>query len=128
MESKSTESRVLRFRLRTLLVAVAFMGLLFAGIAREIHLRAELERERARAEANLDKARAAVDRYLTEVAERSTAVPRNDDLRRKVLERSLDFYQGFESKASSPEERARVLDRLQQIRAKLERNERSDQG
>jgi Tfp pilus assembly protein PilE len=129
MESRSARSCVFRPRLRTLLVAVALVGLLLAVVVREAHFRAELQRERARAEANLQKARAAVDRYYSQVAEQSAApVPQNDQLRRELLERSLKFYQGMESKASSPEERARILDRMQQIRTKLEREEQSDDG
>jgi hypothetical protein len=115
--------------LRTLLVAVPLAGLLLALVVREAQFRVELQRERARAEANLQMARAAVDRYLTQVAEQSTAPgPANDQLRRELLERSLKFYQGMESQASSPQERARILDRMQRIRTKLERGERSDHG
>jgi hypothetical protein len=115
--------------LRTLLVAVALISLLLAVVVREIHFRAELRRERARAEANLQKARAVVDQYLTQVAEQSTAPGRpNDHLGRELLARSLKFYQGMESKASSPQERARIIDRMEQIRTRLEREEQSDDG
>jgi hypothetical protein len=115
--------------LRTLLVAVALVGLLLAVVDREVRFRAELQRERARAEANFQMARAAVDQYFFQVAEQSSAPgPQNDRLRRELLESSLRFYQARESKASSPEERARVLDRMRQIRAELEREEQSDGG
>jgi hypothetical protein len=127
MESRSTKSRVFRARLRTLLVAVALAGLFLAVVVREAGFRAELRR--ARAEANFQMARAAVDRYYTQVAEQSAAPgPRNDQLRRELLERPLKFYQGSESKASSPEERAKTLDRMQRIRMKLEHEEQSDGG
>jgi eukaryotic-like serine/threonine-protein kinase len=122
MESRSTRSRVFRLRLRTLLVAVALVGFLLAVVVREAHFRTQLQRERARAEANFQMARAAVDRYLTQVAEQSAAPePQNDELRRDLLERTLKFYQGIESKASSPQERTRLADRMQQIRSKRER-------
>ena len=129
MESRSTRPRVFRIRLRTLLVAVPLAGLLLALVVREAQFRVERQRERARAEANLQMARAAVDRYLTQVAEQPTAPgSASDPLRRELLERSLKFYQGVESQASSPQERARILDRMQRIRTKLERGERSDHG
>ena len=129
MESRSTRSRMFRPRLRTLLVVVALVGLLLAVVVREARLRIELQRERARADANFEKARAAVDQYYTQVAEQLAAPgPQNDQLRRELWDQSLKFYQGMESKASSPEERARILDRMQQIRTKLEREERSDDG
>jgi type II secretory pathway pseudopilin PulG len=115
--------------LRTLLVAVALVGLLLAVVVREVRFRTELQRERARAEANFQKARAAVDQYFTQVAERSAVPgPQNDQLRRELLEQSLKFYQGMESNAASPEERARILDRMQQIRTNLEREEQGDDG
>jgi hypothetical protein len=115
--------------LRTLLVAVAVVGLLLAVVVRELRFRAELQLARESAEANFQKARAAVDRYVTQVAEQSAAPrPQIDELHRELLERSLKFYQGMESKASSPEDRARILDRMQQIRTKLEREELGDDG
>ena len=129
MESRSARSRVFRPRLRTLLVAVALVGLLLAVVVREARFRAELQRERERAEANFQKARAAVDQYFTRVAEQSAAPgPQNDQLRRELLEASLKFYQGMESKAASPEERARILDRMQQIRTKLRREGQDEDG
>lgn len=129
MESTSTRSRLFRPRLRTLLVAVALVGLLLAVVVRELHYRAELRLARERAEANFQKAQAAVAQYATQVAEQSTAPgPQNDELRQEYLERSLKFYQGMESKASSPEDRARIFDRMQQIRTKLEGEEDGDEG
>ncbi len=116
MESRSTRSRVFRPRLRTLLVAVALVGLLLAVVVREARFRAELQQERARAEANFQKARSAVPG------------PQNDRLRRDLLERSLKFYQGMELKDSSSEERERILDRMHQIRTRLEPEEQGDDG
>jgi hypothetical protein len=67
-------------------------------------------------------ARAAVDRYFTQVAEQSAIPgPQQDERRQDLLERSLKFYQGTESEVSTPEEKARILNRMQQIRTKLER-------
>jgi eukaryotic-like serine/threonine-protein kinase len=129
MESRSARSRMFRPRLRTLLFAVVLVGLLLAVVVREARFRSELQRERERADANFQKARAAVDQYLTRVAEQSAASrPQNDRLRRELLEQSLKFYQGMESKAASPEESARILERTQQIRRKIEREEQGDNG
>jgi type II secretory pathway pseudopilin PulG len=129
MESRPTRSRVLRPRLRNLLVAAALVALLLTVVVREARFRAQLQRERVRAEANFQMAQAAVDQYYTRVAEQSAAPgPQDDRLRRELLERSLKFYQGRESKASSPEERARILDRMRQIRTELEREEQSNGG
>jgi hypothetical protein len=115
--------------LRTLLVAVALVCLLLAVVVREVSFREELLRERERAEANFQKARAAVDRYFTQVAEQSAAPKlQNDKLRRELLEQSLKLYQGMESKAASPDERAKFLERMQRIRTKLEDEEQSDGG
>jgi hypothetical protein len=98
-------------------------------VVREIQFHAERQQERARAEADFQKAQAAVNQFHTQVAGQSAAPgPQNDQLRRELWERTLKFYQGMESKASSPEERARILDRMQQIRLKLESQEQSDDG
>jgi type II secretory pathway pseudopilin PulG len=84
--------------LRTLLVAVALVGLFLAVVVREARFRAERRREQARAEADFQMARAAVDQYYTQVVEQSAAPgPQNDQLRRELLERSLKFYEGIES-------------------------------
>jgi hypothetical protein len=128
MEPASTRPGGFRFRLRTLLIVVALAGLFLALVAREIHLRNELELARARAEANFDKARAAVDQYFTHVAEQSVvAGPRTGELRRDLLEAALKFYRGAVSKASSPDERAKILDRMQKIQTELDGNEQSDE-
>jgi hypothetical protein len=129
MEPTFLRSRLFRPRLRTLLVAVALVGLLLAVVVRDIRLRAELQLARERAEAEFQMAQAAVDRYFTQVAEQSAAPGRqNDELRRKLLEQSLKFYQRMESKAATPEERARILDRMEQIRTKLDREEQGHDG
>jgi type II secretory pathway pseudopilin PulG len=127
MESKSTSSRPFRFRLRTLLIVVAVFGLLLAVVVREVHLRAELQRERASAEANFWAAQAAVDQFYTQAADRTAATgPQNDQLRRELLERTERFYRGMESKASSADEKVRAFDRARQLRIKLEGKDRSD--
>lgn len=129
MELRSTRSRVFRPRVRALLVAVALLGLLLAAAVREARFRAELRRERERAEADFQAAQAAVARLYTQVAEQSAAAgPQHDQQGRELLERSLNFYQGMESKASSPEERVRILVRMQQIRTKHEREKKGDGG
>jgi serine/threonine-protein kinase len=61
-------------------------GLLTAARERE-------HRERARAEANFQLARAAVDRYYTEVSQEVLLdQPGMEDLRRRLLESARDFY------------------------------------
>src|SRR5437764_15288787 len=98
MEWTSPRSRLFRPRLRTRLVAVALFGLLLSVVVRELHHRAELQLARELAKANFQKARAAVDQYLTQVAEQSTAPgPQNERLRRRLLEQSVMFYQAMES-------------------------------
>jgi hypothetical protein len=55
------------------------------------------------------------------VAQQSVAgAPAQDQLRRQLLQQTLKFYEGVESSSSSPEERARVRDRAQRVRTKLE--------
>jgi hypothetical protein len=61
-----------------------------------------------------------VDQLYTQVAEQSAAAGTpSADLRRTLLEQALKFYHGFESRASSPEERARARDTVRQIRSRL---------
>src|SRR6202011_2759018 len=63
-----------------------------AALEREEQARAASER----AERNFGKARSAVDRMLTEVADfRWRNEPRLDAQRRQLLEQALTFYQGF---------------------------------
>jgi Tfp pilus assembly protein PilE len=115
--------------LRTLLVVVAVVSILVAVVAREAQLRLELERERARAEANLQKARAVWDLFYTERAEQLvTPGPRNDELRRETLERAMEFYQGMESRASSPEERASIHNKMEEIDKELSDPEPTREG
>ena len=129
MESRSTGSLVFRPRVRGLLVAVALAGLLLAAAVREARYRAELRQARERAEADSQTAQAAVNRLYTQVAEQSAAAgAQHHQQVRELLERSLRYYQGMESKASSPEERARILDSMQQIRTELEREKEADGG
>jgi serine/threonine protein kinase len=51
--------------------------------------------QRGRAEGNLRQARAAVDKMFTKVAEELAERPHMEQLRRELLEESLQFYQGF---------------------------------
>src|SRR5262245_5188217 len=93
--SMTPRSRLIRFRLRTMMVAVALLGLLSAAIvqtvrleravAREARIQAELYLERARAEANFQKARAAVDQMMTQVAEQPAAAGTQIENRRREL-------------------------------------------
>jgi hypothetical protein len=129
METNPKNSRSFRFRLSTLLVVVALVGLILAAVVREVQHRDELRHERDRAQVNLDKARAAVDQLYTVVAERSAAEgPQNAELQREFLEQSLNFYRQLESKASTPEEKASFLDRMKPIQRELEITEPGDEG
>jgi hypothetical protein len=104
-----------------LLVVIALMGLLIAFVAREFHHRAELERERARAMENYERARAAVDLYFSQVAAQSAATgDQSAQTDRAFLEQTLQFYLRAESAAASPDEKARIRDRMLQIQRKLQ--------
>jgi hypothetical protein len=121
MEPRTTVRRLLRFRLRSLLVVIASLGLLLMVLmqsvwlkraaSREAQLRAELLRERA-------IARAAVDQFFTQIAESAAAGTRIAEQRRESLKQALKFYQGMESKAAEPEAATRVHERVRQIRSK----------
>ncbi|MEK7675188.1 MAG: protein kinase [Verrucomicrobiota bacterium] len=52
-------------------------------------------RQRARAEANFQSAREAIDRMLTRLADELADQPRLEQVRRKLLEEALQFYEGF---------------------------------
>ncbi|HKI36944.1 MAG TPA: serine/threonine-protein kinase [Gemmataceae bacterium] len=68
----------------------------------------QADRARRRAEANQEKALAAVDSFLTRVGEnRLAAVPGVEDLRRELLEDSLEFAKGFVADNDDPDPRAR---------------------
>jgi serine/threonine protein kinase/Tfp pilus assembly protein PilF len=80
----------------------------------------EAQRERARAEADFQKARDAVDAMLTEVGGKQLAqVPQMEPVRRALLEKALQFYQGFlQEKSTDPvvrRETARAYDRTAAI-------------
>lgn len=137
MKPRTPVSRVLRLRPKSLLVGIAFLGLLLTVIwqsvrleraaSREARLQAELLRERARAESNFQKALTAVDQLYTGFSGRSAAAgTRNEQPRRELLEPALKFYQGMESKASSPAVRTRALERVRQIRSIL--GDKADEG
>ena len=96
----------------------------------EFHRRTELQREASSRRGDLPESPApAVDQFYTQVAEQSVANgPRNAEQRRALLERSLEFYRGMESKASSPKERARVRVRVEQLRTQIDDVLRSNKG
>jgi serine/threonine-protein kinase len=63
----------------------------------------ETDRERLRAEANFQKAREAVDVMLSEVGSKDLAdVPAMEGIRRALLERALQFYEGFLDERDDP--------------------------
>jgi hypothetical protein len=129
MESKSSEFPLFRPRLRTLLIAVAVAGVVFTVMVREMRFRAQLQQERASAEANFQKAQAAVNQYFSQVTEQSAVPgPQSDELRREFLEQSLKFYQRMESKAASPADTAKIRDRLQRIETELGRGVHGNDG
>jgi serine/threonine protein kinase len=64
----------------------------------------EAEKQRERAEENLRKAREAVDRLFTQVAEKIQWEPHMEHIRRALLEDALEFYLGFlDQKSDDPE-------------------------
>jgi serine/threonine protein kinase len=66
------------------------------GAAHEAQQQAEeAEKERQRAETNLLKAKEAVDKLFTEVAERLTEEPHMEQIRNALLSDALRFYQEF---------------------------------
>ncbi len=75
-----------------LVLAVAGLAIANLRIQRE---QARTDAERGRAEANLRKAQAAVDRMYTRASEELVNVPRTEELRRKLLLEALEFYQAF---------------------------------
>jgi eukaryotic-like serine/threonine-protein kinase len=82
------------------------------------------ERHRALAEANFHKARTAVDKMLTEVSENYLAdLPQTEHVRRALLEKALEFYQGFcKEQGDDPEvrfETGRAYGRVGMIYQKL---------
>src|SRR5262249_19220690 len=85
--------------------------------------RAEAERERQRAEKNLQQAREAVDRFFTRAAKDMKDQPHMEKIRRALLEDALKFYQGFlEQKGTDPvirHETARAYLRVAQVQHSL---------
>ena len=83
----------------------------------------EAEEQRLRAEANLRKAREAVDRLFTRVAADLADEPHMEQIRRELLEDALKFYQGFiQQKSDDPIirlETAYAYDRVANIHALL---------
>jgi hypothetical protein len=125
---KVATRRALRFRLRSLLVVIAFLGLILTVILQAVGLKRAAVREellqaqlqRVRAESNLQKALAAVDQMHTMIAQQMASTDtRAIELRRELLERALIYYQSMESNASSPEARTNAIERVRQIRSKL---------
>ena len=116
MRPRTTILRVLRFRLRSLLVLIAFVGLVLTVILQTVRLERAASRE-ARLRAELQ---AAVDQLYTLVAARTAQqAPSGGESRRELLERASKFYKRIESNTSSPEVRTRALERVRQIRSKL---------
>ena len=130
MSPKSKLSREFQFQTRSLVLAIALVGLLLAGIvqtvrlerakAREAIVRSELSRERDRAESNRQKALAAVDALFARVEDELTADgSARARLTRELLEQALKYYERMGSGAPSPEDRTRALERVRQIRSQL---------
>jgi hypothetical protein len=124
-------------RLRPLLVVIAFVGLLLTVIvqtsrlqqaaARENRLRAELQLERAAAEASRQHALAAVDQLFTSIAgQQAAGGTSGTGPPGELLEQSLKFYERMQSNGSSPELRTRAVERAREIRSRLD--EAADPG
>ncbi|MEZ6073501.1 MAG: tetratricopeptide repeat protein [Pirellulales bacterium] len=62
---------------------------------REATAAEEADRQRQIVEENLRQSRKAVDRLFTQTAEELRDVPHMEQIRRKLLEGALEFYQGF---------------------------------
>jgi serine/threonine-protein kinase len=97
-----------------------YNGRLSAALQTAQRRREEAQQERARAETNFQKARDAVDAMLTEVGAKQLAqIPQVELVRRALLEKALQFYQGFlEEKGTDPalrRETARAYDRVAAI-------------
>jgi type II secretory pathway component PulL len=119
---------LLRIRLRTIVVAIAFLGLIFAVFVQTVQLQrtkarlqAEFALEAARAQARYQQARAAVDQMSTQLAEQEADVGTlSSSMSRDSLKRTLEFYEGMQKNASTPEARARAGERVRQIRQQLD--------
>ncbi|MHC4672060.1 MAG: protein kinase domain-containing protein [Planctomycetota bacterium] len=90
------------------------------------------ERQRQRAEKNFRHARDAVDRMLTEAAEKLANVPHMGQVRRALLEDALEFYEGFlEERSDDPvvrHETGRAYIRMAEIASLLGRYERAKEA
>jgi serine/threonine protein kinase len=64
----------------------------------------EADKQRERAQENLRRAREAVDRLFTRVAEDLSEEPHMDQVRRALLEDALEFYEGFLSQQENDPE------------------------
>jgi hypothetical protein len=125
---QTTLSGVLQVRLRTLVWAIIFLGLVFAVVVQtarrqqtEARLRADLALAQAQADANLQHARVAVDQYLTNATDQmNDGGESSKDMQRDSLERTLKFYESAESNESTPEARAKARERARQIRSQLD--------
>lgn len=94
---------------------------------------AESERQRIRREANFKKSIEAVDQMLTRVGDESLReVPGMSEVRRKLLEDALEFYEGFiNEKSNDPDvikETARVLLKTGDIYVMLEKREQAEKA
>ncbi len=90
------------------------------------------DRQRKRAEENFQHARDAVDRMLTEAAEKLANVPHMEQVRRALLEDALEFYQGFlEERSDDPavrHETGRAYIRVAEIAGLLGRSTRAEEA
>jgi tetratricopeptide (TPR) repeat protein len=106
---------------------------LAGGFAATTALWLRAERDRAEAEANFRRARAAVDDYLTRVAEsRLLGVPGLQPLRRELLESALPYYESFVRQRTDDPALARELasayGRVGRINAELGRGDGAIEG
>jgi hypothetical protein len=124
MSPRPSLFRLARIHLKSVLVVIACLALLFTVIlqtarleksaSREAVLRSELRRERA-------LARQAVDDLFTRIVEQSSADnAQKAGTRRDALERALKFYEATESSAATPELKTRAREVLDRIRSELD--------
>ncbi len=106
---------------------VWYNGRLRAALSDAEAGRRETNRQRARAEANFQKARTAVDEMLNQVGQAELAdIPQIRSVRERLLSKALAFYQGFLAENGDDpairREVARVYGRVGEIQAMLHRH------
>ncbi len=77
-----------------LAILLGFAGVLWQWRRANVNAHAEAQ-QRQRAEASFQNAREVIDRMFIQVADELEGLPRTEQIRRKLLEDALQYYQGF---------------------------------